>query len=165
MSNRFTSSASMRVEPASLMGSIGKNSRGGSNNRTISAPTPVDVEALFERWNRSLQTMDPKAVTANYTHDAVLLPTVEDEPHVGHAEITDYFTGFVKGKPHGVITERHVQIGWDMAVDMGSYTFTFSDGKEVSARYTFVYRPYAGEWLITHHHSSVLPEVFCGLGH
>jgi hypothetical protein len=51
--------------------------------------------------------------------------------------------------------------GWDMAVDMGTYSFVFADGRKVTARYTFVYRPRAGEWLITHHHSSVLPEQFC----
>ena len=121
----------------------------------------VDVASLFERWNAALQTRDAGAVADLYSHDAVLLPTVADEAHVGRVAIRKYFEKFLKSQPRGVVNERFSQSEGDMAVDMGTYTFTLVDGKEVAARYTFVFHRSGGQWLITHHHSSVMPEQFC----
>jgi uncharacterized protein (TIGR02246 family) len=135
-----------------------------SRDRHAMPPPPqVDVDAQFKRWDNALKSRDVAKVLACYSHDAVLLPTVADEPHVGHGAIAEYFKHFLANSPRGTVTERHVQVGWDMAVDMGTYSFVFADGRVVVARFTFIYRPRAGEWLITHHHSSVLPEKFCAL--
>lgn len=155
MTSRVTTSASMqsRAPRGAITGAYVGNA----------TPPPVDVDALFKRWDAALHTRNVDAVVACYSHDAVLLPTVADEPHVGHQAIAEYFKHFLAGSPRGTVTERHVQVGWDMAVDMGTYAFVFADGRKVTARYTFVYRPRAGQWLITHHHSSVLPEQFCKL--
>ena len=40
----------------------------------------------------------------------------------------------------------------------GIYEFTFNDGSVVRARYSFIYIYEDGEWMISHHHSSVMPE-------
>ena len=40
----------------------------------------------------------------------------------------------------------------------GIYEFTFNDGSKVKARYSFVYAFEDGQWMISHHHSSLMPQ-------
>ena len=121
------------------------------------------VEALFDRWNASLDTHDPAKVTDNYADDAVLLPTVSNTPRTDRALIQDYFVHFLERHPHGVINSRTIKIGCNTATDVGTYTFTL-DGKlpgekvTVPARYSYNYVYRSGKWLIAHHHSSAMPE-------
>lgn len=119
---------------------------------------PAQISALFDRWNRSLATLDPEQVVANYAQDAVLLPTVSNKPRTNHAEIRDYFVHFLEKKPQGRIDRRVLKIGCNVAQDVGLYTFRFKDGSEVSARYSYVYEYRDGQWLTAHHHSSAMPE-------
>ena len=116
------------------------------------------IAGLFDRWNASLKTLEPAKVTANYATDAVLLPTVSNTPRTNHAEINDYFVKFLKNQPQGTIDKRFIKIGCNVAQDVGTYTFGFKDGSKVSARYSYVYGFRDGQWLITHHHSSAMPE-------
>jgi hypothetical protein len=52
-----------------------------------------------------------------------------------------------------------IEIGCNTAVDAGLYTLTFArTGQTVSGRYSFTYRFDGSKWLITCHHSSVMPE-------
>ncbi|MDO8825647.1 SgcJ/EcaC family oxidoreductase [Methylophaga sp.] len=123
----------------------------------------AEIQNLFERWNQSLQTGDPAAVTANYASNAVLLPTVSNKVRTNHTEIEDYFVHFLELNPYGRIDERHITINNDIAIDAGIYTFDVTKNgelKQVQARYNFVYeRQNNGEWLIVNHHSSAMPEV------
>lgn len=119
---------------------------------------PARIAALFDRWNASLATGDPARVAANYAPDAVLLPTVTNEPRSTPADIRDYFVKFLKNKPQGTIDKRIIKIGCNVAQDVGTYTFRFGDGSTVKARYTYVYEHRDGQWLIAHHHSSAMPE-------
>lgn len=121
------------------------------------AASQVQIAGLFERWNASLATLDPDRVVANYAPDAVLLPTVSNEPRKTPAEIRDYFVKFLKHAPKGTINKRVIQIGCNEARDVGTYTFRFRDGSSVKARYTFDYEWVNGQWLIAHHHSSAMP--------
>ncbi|WP_292511127.1 SgcJ/EcaC family oxidoreductase [Methylobacterium sp.] len=128
---------------------------------TIGEP---EVAQLFERWNAALKTKDPDAVTRIYAPDAVLLPTVSNRPRSNSAEIRAYFVEFLQKDPQGRIDSRTVRIGCNTAFDVGTYTFTLK-GKEpgtteqVPARYSFVYEYRHGQWVIVHHHSSVMPET------
>ena len=126
------------------------------------AVTDAEIAALFDRWNASLGTGSPDAVTANYARDAVLLPTVSNTPRTDHALIRDYFVTFLQKKPVGTIDTRTITIGCNMASDVGTYTFALTDeaGKvnNVAARYSYVYALENGQWLIKHHHSSAMPE-------
>lgn len=121
--------------------------------------TEAQIAALFDRWNGSLATNDPGKVVANYAPDAVLLPTVSNKPRFTQQEREAYFREFLKNKPQGKITERRIQLGCNKAVDAGLYTFTMgANGAVVPARYTFTYENRGGEWLISSHHSSAMPE-------
>lgn len=133
------------------------------------APVTKDqVSALFDQWNASLKTGNPDTVTANYSNDAVLLPTVSNKPRTNHAEIRDYFVHFLQKQPEGKIDSRTIKLGCNTATDMGVYTFKLKDGdatKYVQARYTFQYEFENGKWLIEHHHSSAMPEKIASPQH
>jgi uncharacterized protein (TIGR02246 family) len=119
-----------------------------------------EILALFDQWNKSLATGNASMVAANYAPNAILLPTVSNKLRYTEAERIDYFEHFLLKKPHGKIDQANVRVFGDIALNSGLYTFTFSDGSKVHARYTFVYQKQSdGRWLIIEHHSSKLPEA------
>lgn len=121
--------------------------------------TRETIAALFDRWNDTLKSGDPKQVVANYAEESILLPTVSNTPRLTPAEKEDYFVHFLQSQPSGVIDLRQIQISGDLAVDSGLYTFTMgATGAVVKARYTFVYKWDGANWLIISHHSSGMPE-------
>ncbi|MCL7744005.1 SgcJ/EcaC family oxidoreductase [Guyparkeria hydrothermalis] len=130
---------------------------------TVCAPATRQLaKDLFERWNDALQTGDAREVTKLYAEDGVLLPTVSNVPRTNHAEIQDYFEHFLEKKPVGTINTRNVKIGCNKLTDAGTYTFRVTDeegSKDVAARYTFVYEKRGDDWLIVHHHSSMMPTA------
>ena len=116
------------------------------------------IAALFEEWNTALQTGEPKNVTALYESNAILLPTISNQVRHNHEEIEDYFIHFLAKGPKGVINESNIRTFGNITINSGIYTFTFSDGNSVQARFTYVYRWNGQRWLIVEHHSSALPE-------
>jgi uncharacterized protein (TIGR02246 family) len=121
------------------------------------------VAALFDDWNFALSSLDASQVVQRYWPNAVLLPTVSNTPRTTAAMIGDYFEHFIAKRPRGRIDTRTIQGGCNMAMDMGTYTFSLMDDKgvtsEVAARYTFIYQYRDGGWKILHHHSSAMPET------
>ena len=66
----------------------------------------------------------------------------------------------MKLKPQGEIESGEIMIGTNWAQDAGIYEFTMgATGAKVKGRYTFVYVFEDGEWKISQHHSSVMPEA------
>ncbi|CAJ1959485.1 unnamed protein product [Cylindrotheca closterium] len=120
-----------------------------------------EVKGLFYLWNEALETRDPHTVAKRYTQNAVLLPTVSDIPRSDYEGIKDYFAYFLKLEPKGEILESHVTCGENWCEDVGIYEFTLgATGDKVRARYSFVYvLDNDGEWKISHHHSSKMPEA------
>ncbi len=120
------------------------------------------VAALFDDWNFALASLDASKVVQRYWPDAVLLPTVSNTPRTNAAMIGDYFEHFLAKRPRGRIDTRTIQSGCNVAMDMGTYTFSLMNDKgvtsEVAARYTFIYQYRDGGWKILHHHSSAMPE-------
>ena len=118
-----------------------------------------DVARLFERWDDALKSGDPHKVVANYAEHSILLATLSNKPRVTVAEKLDYFEHFLEKKPSGTIDFRFFVPGCNSAVDAGLYTFTLgATGEIVHARYTFTYAWDGRQWLITSHHSSLMPE-------
>ncbi len=75
----------------------------------------------------------------------LLIPPVTNTPFIESAPIKD---------------QHNVKLGCNKIADAGVYTFRIIDaGKTeyVPARYTFEYENRDGEWLIAHHHSSLMP--------
>ena len=142
--------ASNQVAPSSAQGVRTENCK---------AVSEVEIASLFDRWNQSLQTGDPHKVVANYAERSILLPTVSNKPRLTPTEKEDYFHHFLENRPSGKIDLRFIELGCNTAVDAGLYTFTFAKtGASVSGRYSYTYRWNGSEWLITSHHSSVMPE-------
>jgi uncharacterized protein (TIGR02246 family) len=127
--------------------------------RTLSK---TQVAALFDQWNRALLTKRTETVVAEYAADATLLPTLQNGLLVGPEAIGKYFTYLLKQSPQATIETRVIRTGCNIAYDVGLYTITV-DGdqpgsrRQLKARFTFVYAPVHGKWLIVHHHSSALP--------
>ncbi|HZP66858.1 MAG TPA: DUF4440 domain-containing protein [Rudaea sp.] len=167
---RITHTAAAAVIGLVLAGAAGCGSAPARSESSSSAPasqalacrpppTRKEIEDLFDRWNRSLQTGDPRAVVANYAERSILLPTLSNVPRVTPAEKEEYFKHFLENKPSGVVTYRFFESGCNSAFDAGLYTFTFArTGQKVPARYTFTYAWDGKQWLITSHHSSAMPE-------
>lgn len=128
------------------------------STQTCVAADEKQITGLFDGWNASLKTLDPSRVVAHYATDAVLLATVQNEPRLTQAERMEYFTKFLKSAPQGTINTRNVKIGCNTASDVGTYTFAMKDGSKVAARYTYIYTFQNGAWLISHHHSSMMPQ-------
>jgi uncharacterized protein (TIGR02246 family) len=137
------------------------NPANGQNTymETCKVTSEAEIAALFDRWNRSLQTGEPQKVVANYAEKSILLPTVSNKPRLTPTEKEDYFQHFLENGPSGTIDLRAIELGCNTAVDAGLYTFTFSKtGAVVHGRYSFTYRWNGSQWLITSHHSSAMPE-------
>lgn len=136
---------------------------GGSDSasahmETCAIADEQDIAALFDRWNQSLQTGDPHAVSANYAEGSILLATLSGTPRITVAEKEEYFSHFLENRPVGSIDQRVIRIGCNSAVDAGLYTFTFdATGARVKARFTYTYAWDGARWLITSHHSSTMP--------
>jgi uncharacterized protein (TIGR02246 family) len=140
-------------------GQVAQPTAQGARTERCRAISEAEIGSLFDRWNQSLQTGDAHKVVANYAERSILLPTVSDKPRLTPDEKEDYFHHFLENRPSGKIDMRFVEIGCNTAVDAGLYTFTFAKtGAVVSGRYTYTYHWNGSEWLITSHHSSVMPE-------
>lgn len=121
------------------------------------------IEAQFTRFNDSWQTHDPGKVTALFSPNAVLLPTVSNRPRTTHAEIRDYFDHFLLSRPIAKIDTSTVRVGCNTASRVGTWTIALTDPKthkktDVHARYSFLYKFNRGQWWIKHLHSSLMPE-------
>lgn len=146
-------------QPAPVTSHVQAATPAAHTDTVCKATTDREVAALFDRWNASLQTGDKAIVAQNYAPNSILLPTVSDQVRYSRAEKEDYFAHFLENQPVGEIKERYIQVGCDTAIDAGLYEFTYrKTGARVMARYSFTYSWDGKQWLITSHHSSLMPE-------
>ena len=162
--NDFRRGAPSGWGPQAPMGAFGPH-QGGMLNPRLEAIrrkpnlSNREVQELFFLWNNALATLDPDAVARRYARSSVLLPTVSDVPRTDYNSIRAYFVDFLKKRPQGMVLQSHVTQGRGWCMDAGIYEFVMgSTGEKVAARYTFLYTYEDGEWKISHHHSSAMPE-------
>lgn len=159
MRNLSTLSVALAIVLAGCAYPPSGSTSASARTEVCKASSEQEIAALFDRWNRSLQTGDPHQVVANYAERSVLLATVSNKPRLTPVEKEDYFKLFLQNKPIGKIDARTIELGCNTAVDAGLYTFTFgTTGAQVKARYTYTYKWDGKQWLITSHHSSAMPE-------
>ena len=122
----------------------------------------AEAYATLERWARGFNDGDASAVAALYAPDAVIWGTLAQTLTTTPQDIETYF---VQAARAGLKTTlgQHVasRISDACVVDAGHYDFTrVADGQAVviPARYSFVLVQRDGAWMITHHHSSILPK-------
>lgn len=123
--------------------------------------TEKEAQSLFHLSNDAFTMLNPAMVAMRYAKNAVLLPTVSDTPRTDYASIKNYFESFLQKKPQNTILESHVTLGEGWSKDVGIYEFTMgAPSDKVKGWYTFVYVYKDGEWKISHHNSSVMPEAY-----
>lgn len=153
--------AAAALSVAAALPAYATNASGSSKARTERCKTTSqrEIAELFERWNNALKSGDAHKVVQNYDKTSLLLPTMSNKPRFTAEEKEDYFHHFLENSPSGRIDVRQIQVGCNMAIDAGLYTFQFAKtGGSVSGRYSFTYRWTGKQWLITSHHSSAMPE-------
>ena len=148
----------IKIYPVTIFIVLSSNSVLAASPSGCVSVDKTQIAGLFDKWNTSLKTGNAKNVANNYLSDAVLLPTVSNKVRLTDAERIDYFSHFLEKKPVGKINSRTIRLGCNTAIDIGTYTFTFSDKSSITARYSFTYDWNGQEWKISSHHSSVMPE-------
>lgn len=132
------------------------------SNTNICAPVTVEaVNAQFARFNDAWQTRNPDTVTALFSQNASLLPTVSGRFRTDAAGIRDYFVTFLQGTPVGTVTDSETTLGCNIATRVGNWTVNMANAQgqrsDVSARFSFIYVYENGDWRIHHLHSSLRP--------
>ncbi len=138
--------------------------------RTCPTATTADIDSRFAVFNEAWATLNPDTVTALFTAEPVLLPTVSNQPRTTPATVRDYFVNFLKLKPVGRIDTGTTEIDCQTASRVGTWTVAITDpatgqNSDVVARYSFIYRFEDGVWQIDHLHSSAMPEAVAAHAH
>src|SRR3569833_1089523 len=106
-----------------------------------------DVECALRRWFDDANAHRPDLVTGLYAEqDPLLLSTLDPNPLTSRPQIRTYFDKLL-AKPgfHVTPSTQHrdkIDLGREMAVDSGFYTFAWDDGpipKYTPSRFTFVF--------------------------
>ncbi|MHA7818184.1 MAG: phosphoribosyl-AMP cyclohydrolase [Erythrobacter sp.] len=159
---------------------------GGAEATTTDPITAAEVEAAQQAWGEGIvaigQTFTEEGdyraraqehITMHYAYgdDATILfkPTLaaEDQFRENNEEALSYFVGTEGTEDGGFAIAPYSAVRWenngtvisdsgDMAVAMGNYFFTGTDGNETKVEYSFAYeRGEDGELDIVLHHSSL----------
>jgi uncharacterized protein (TIGR02246 family) len=120
------------------------------------------IAAGIQAWAAAYNSHDPDQVLSRYHPDAVFWGTSSATLRDTPAAIREYFTSLTRRPDaHVEIGEYRIQEFGDVALAAGFYTFTdVADGVAVTrpSRFSFALRSTDGEWLLTQHHSSRMPQ-------
>jgi len=139
----------------------GKGKDGPAKGKDAAVPLSV-VEENFAAWNAALLTLDAKKVAALYVPTGLsFLPTLSPSFIRNGVATEAYFVELLKKTPSATITSHDAQsFGSDAYLHTGMYTFLLgAERTPVEARFSYLWKKIDGEWIITHHHSSVLPPT------
>ena len=121
--------------------------------------TDSEILQLLEDWTSALGSGDLEGISALYSEDAVLVPTVSNQIRGDPPAIREYFAGFLAKQPTATINEVLTRtLTSDLASAVGAYTITLGDGSALRARFSYLFRRRNGGWRILEHHSSLMPE-------
>jgi uncharacterized protein (TIGR02246 family) len=120
------------------------------------------LQENFAAWNNALLSLDAKKVAALYApKDLSFLPTLSPDMIRDNVAAHTYFIGLLKKTPEAKISADDIQaFGSDAYLHTGLYTFYLGpDRTPVQARFSYLWKKTNDAWIITHHHSSVLPAA------
>lgn len=80
----------MVPDPQIASAEAGAESNQAAGGQACPATTPADVASLFDSFKEAWQTGNPVTVTAFFTADPVLLPTVSNKPRTDAANVRDF---------------------------------------------------------------------------
>ena len=112
---------------------------------------------LLQKWVGVIKGGDANEVTNLYHGNGILLGTFSNKERVGHELILEYFENLLKSPVEVQIVSENPHVFESSAINVGHYNFV-TGGKTINARFSFVYHKDNGDWKITSHHSSVMPE-------
>lgn len=116
----------------------------------------------MNRWRHAFAGDSTDAIRTLYEEQACLWGTLSSIRRDNRDEIEAYFKqAFVYSNRRVEFDEPHIRLFENFAVSSGTYRFSWESGGEMvttEARYSLVYVNRRGEWLITEHHSSRMPE-------
>ena len=125
------------------------------------AEPPADANALLERWITAFNAHDLEAVAQLYTSDAVFFGVLSSKLSAGRESIRDNLNGAPEtGASVSIIVRSLVTLSDTAVMAVGFYQFDLQEGETRVprlARFTFVIAKHGDEWLIAHHHSSLVP--------
>src|SRR5258707_11780945 len=103
---------------------------------------------------------DADAAVKLYAPDGLLHGTSSPTLNAGTSAISEYFKALPGSGNSVTIGDRHmVALGDAAAMGVGFYEFKSGQGAIRPPRFTFVVVKRGADWLIAHHHSSVLPAA------
>ncbi len=128
-----------------------------------SAGPAEEASAVIDRWAAAFGAGDLDGLMKLYTPDALLLGTTSPKLLAGSEAIRSYLKSH-PGIGHTVTVDerRIVVLGETSVMGVGFYTFTLvQDGQSVPrlTRFTVVLTKHGSDWLIAHHHSSMVPPA------
>jgi len=130
--------------------------------RVFAAPAE-EASAIIDRWASAITANDVEAAVKLYTTDALLHGISSPKLYAGTQSIREYFNTASEAGKKVTISERHMVVLTDTAViGVGFYEFELvQQGMRIPrpARFTFIMVKRGNDWLIAHHHSSVLPPA------
>ena len=127
--------------------------------QTLASPAE-DASAVIDRWAAAFNANDVDAIVKLYAPDGLLHGTSSPTLNAGTSAISEYFKVLPGSGNKVTIGDRHmVALGDAAAMGVGLYEFRSAQGAARPARFTFVVVKRGADWLIAHHHSSVLPAA------
>ncbi len=120
------------------------------------------LQENFAAWNNALLSLDAKKVAALYAPSGLsFLPTLSPDMIRDNVAANTYFIQLLKRTPEAKISADDTQaFGPDAYLHTGLYTFYLGpDRSPVQARFSYMWKKMNDAWIITHHHSSVLPAA------
>ena len=117
-----------------------------------------EASAVIDRWAAAFNANDAEAVVKLYAADGLVHGTSSPTLNAGTSAIGEYFKVLPGSGNKVTIGERHMVALGDAAA-MGVGFYESAQGASRPARFTFVVVKRGADWLIAHHHSSMLPAA------
>lgn len=111
-----------------------------------------DAASIIDQWAAAYSSNDVEALLKVYAPDAILQGTNEPQINVGREALRKYFRDLPNsGKKVTIQERRMVTLNDTTVMAIGFYKF------KNPSRFSFVVVKRGNDWMISHHHSSLVP--------